>query len=159
MITRPDERSISAKLLHYRSIRTSCVSDRFLQNMLKKRLLIDTDLVKLVQYVLESLTCGGITHILNKYVSRIKNIIMLDKISPHILRHSKAIHLFPAGYSMIIIRDWLGHVSVTTTEIYARLDIDAKRKILEESFSMKDNEQEYPDWTENQTLMDFLKSL
>lgn len=84
---------------------------------------------------------------------------MLDKISPHILRHSKAIHLFPAGYSMIIIRDWLGHVSVTTTEIYARLDIDAKRKILEESFSMKDNEQEYPDWTENQTLMDFLKSL
>ena len=107
----------------------------------------------------ESLTRGGIAHILNKYVSRIKSTIMIDKISPHILRHSKAMHLLQAGYSMIIIRDWLGHVSVTKTEIYARLDIDAKRKILEEAFPIKDNEQEYPDWTENQTLMDFLKSL
>lgn len=107
----------------------------------------------------DPLTRGGITYILKKYTSRIKGIMMPEKISPHILRHSKAMHLLQAGYSMIVIRDWLGHVSVKTTEIYARLDIDAKRKILEEAFPIKDSVQEYPDWTENQTLMDFLKNL
>jgi site-specific recombinase XerD len=107
----------------------------------------------------EPLTRGGITHILKKYTSRVKDINMPEKISPHILRHSKAMHLLQAGYNMIIIRDWLGHVSIKTTEIYARLDIDAKRKILEEAFPIKDDALEYPDWTENQTLMDFLKNL
>lgn len=83
---------------------------------------------------------------------------MPKNISPHILRHSKAMHLLQAGYNMIIIRDWLGHVSVKTTEIYARLDVNAKRLILEEAFPMKDKT-EYPDWTEDKNLMDFLKSL
>jgi len=107
----------------------------------------------------EPLTRGGITYILKKYTSRVKDINMPEKISPHILRHSKAMHLLQAGYNMIIIRDWLGHVSIKTTEIYARLDIDAKRKILEGAFPIKDDALEYPDWTENQTLMDFLKNL
>lgn len=106
----------------------------------------------------EPLTRGGITYILKKYTSRIKDVTMPKNISPHILRHSKAMHLLQAGYNMIIIRDWLGHVSVKTTEIYAHLDINAKRLILEKAFPMKDKT-EYPDWTKNKNLMEFLKNL
>lgn len=106
----------------------------------------------------ESLSRGGITHILKKYTARIRDMAMPMAISPHILRHSKAMHLLQAGYNMIVIRDWLGHVSVKTTEIYARLDVNAKRSILEEAFPVKDKIA-YPDWTKDKNLMDFLKSL
>lgn len=83
---------------------------------------------------------------------------MPASISPHILRHSKAMHLLQAGYNMIVIRDWLGHVSVKTTEIYARLDVNAKRAILEKAFPIKEKI-EYPDWSKDKNLMDFLKNL
>lgn len=106
----------------------------------------------------EALSRSGITHILKKYTSRIKDMPMPASISPHILRHSKAMHLLQAGYNMIVIRDWLGHVSVKTTEIYARLDVNAKRAILEKAFPIKEKI-EYPDWSKDKNLMDFLKNL
>ena len=106
----------------------------------------------------EALSRSGITHILKKYTSRITDMPMPASISPHILRHSKAMHLLQAGYNMIVIRDWLGHVSVKTTEIYARLDVNAKRAILEKAFPIKEKI-EYPDWSKDKNLMDFLKNL
>ncbi len=106
----------------------------------------------------EALSRSGITYILKKYTSRIKDMPMPASISPHILRHSKAMHLLQAGYNMIVIRDWLGHVSVKTTETYARLDVNAKRAILEKAFPIKEKI-EYPDWSKDKNLMDFLKNL
>lgn len=78
-----------------------------------------------------ALTRGGITHILQKYAMRIKD--MPKKITPHILRHSKAVHLLQAGISIIIIRDILGHVSVQTTEIYAKVEMETKHNVLEKA--------------------------
>ncbi|GAA6252774.1 hypothetical protein F050043D4_38090 [Bacteroides thetaiotaomicron] len=62
---------------------------------------------------------------------RIKD--MPKKITPHILRHSKAVHLLQAGISIIIIRDILGHVSVQTTEIYAKVEMETKHNVLEKA--------------------------
>ena len=42
-------------------------------------------------------------------------------------------HLLEAGVNLIYIRDFLGHVSVTTTEVYAKTNPELKRKFLEES--------------------------
>ena len=42
------------------------------------------------------------------------------KVTPHILRHSKAMHLLETNVNLIYIRDFLGHASVTTTERYAK---------------------------------------
>ena len=45
---------------------------------------------------------------------------------PPTLRHSKAMHLYEAGVPLPYIRDILGHVDLSTTEIYARASTDAK---------------------------------
>ena len=42
-------------------------------------------------------------------------------------------HLLEAGVNLIYIRDFLGHSSVTTTEVYAKTNPELKRKFLEES--------------------------
>jgi site-specific recombinase XerD len=56
---------------------------------------------------------------------------MRDKrISPHVLRHTTAVHLLRAGVDINTIRAWLGHVSLDTTHIYAEVDLEMKAKAL-----------------------------
>lgn len=54
-------------------------------------------------------------------------------IHPHVLRHSKTMHLLESGVNLIYIRDFLGHSSVMTTEIYAKSNPEIKRKFLEKA--------------------------
>ena len=71
----------------------------------------------------EKLTRAGINYIVKKYAEKAintNNTFIPDDISCHSLRHSKAMHLLQAGVNLVYIRDILGHVSVQTTEIYAR---------------------------------------
>ena len=44
-------------------------------------------------------------------------------------------HLLHAGVNLVYIRDILGHADLKTTEIYARIDGEMKRKALEEAFA------------------------
>lgn len=83
------------------------------------------------------LSNAGITFILMRYVKN-AHIVNPDlvpaRISPHCLRHSKAMHLLQAGVNLVYIRDILGHVSIQTTEIYARADSKQKREALEAAY-------------------------
>jgi integrase/recombinase XerD len=82
------------------------------------------------------LTRAGVNYVLNKYIEiarKQKPKFFQKTVSPHCLRHSKAMHLLEAGVNLIYIRDFLGHASVTTTEIYAKTNPELKRKFLEES--------------------------
>jgi len=54
-----------------------------------------------------------------------------EKISPHVLRHSKAMHLLENGVNLIYIRDILGHASIVTTEVYAKANPEMKRQAVE----------------------------
>ncbi len=108
----------------------------------------------------EKLTRAGITHILLKYSdkARQKNHKLIpDKMSCHVIRHSKAMHLLQAGVNLIYIRDILGHVSVETTEIYARADSKQKREAIEKAYSDVVNIEE-PVWQDNKSLLSWLKS-
>ena len=105
-----------------------------------------------------ALTRGGITHILQKYMVALKDRNLPNKLTPHVLRHSKAIHLLKAGVNIVYIRDILGHVSIKTTEMYAKVDIETKRKVLESVYSNITPE-ELPDWNKDKNLLEFLERL
>lgn len=49
-------------------------------------------------------------------------------------RHTKAMHLLQSGVNLIYIRDFLGHVDIRTTEIYAKYDTETKRKAIENAY-------------------------
>lgn len=107
----------------------------------------------------EKLTRAGINYILDKYATsaRAENpIIVPDNISCHSLRHSKAMHLLQAGVNLVYIRDILGHVSVITTEIYARADSKQKRDALEKAY-VEVNPNEEPMWLKDENLITWLK--
>lgn len=54
-------------------------------------------------------------------------------ISPHVFRHTKAMHLVQANVNTVYIKDYLGHADISTTEIYARADNEAKHAALEKA--------------------------
>ena len=74
------------------------------------------------------------------------------------LRHSKAMHLLQAGVNLIYIRDFLGHVDLKTTEIYARADTEMKRKAIENVYpDLVDST--LPDWSKDQALLSWLSEI
>lgn len=111
----------------------------------------------------EKLTNAGVTYILNMYASNarlLKPELIADKISPHTLRHSKAMHLLQAGVNLVYIRDILGHVSIQTTEIYARADSKQKREALETAYvSVIPNLSIEGSWEKDSQLKTWLKNL
>jgi integrase/recombinase XerD len=76
---------------------------------------------------------SGLRYALAKHVqsAAISRTGIPSKVGPHTLRHSKAMHMLQAGVPLVIIRDILGHVDVETTEVYARADLEMKRRALE----------------------------
>ena len=57
-------------------------------------------------------------------------LIGVKRVSPHSLRHTTATHLLRAGVDINTVRAWLGHVSLDTTNIYAKIDLEMKAKAL-----------------------------
>jgi site-specific recombinase XerD len=81
---------------------------------------------------------AGIAYVLKKHVSA-ANLLFPEIVprtaTPHELRHSRSMHLLENGVNLIYIRDLLGHVSVTTTERYAKANTEMKRKAIEQANS------------------------
>lgn len=109
----------------------------------------------------DKLTRMAITSIIKKHAgtARKKNpAVIPPKISPHSLRHSKAMMLQQSGVNLVCIRDFLGHQSVTSTEIYARIDNKQKREAIEKT-SLSPELKEIPAWQKNKGLLNWLESL
>jgi integrase/recombinase XerD len=83
-------------------------------------------------------------------------------ISPHVLRHTTAVHLLEAGVEVNVIRTWLGHVSLDTTNRYAEINMRAKEKALELCEPPLPSSGEYPRkpvWRDDETLLKWLEEL
>ena len=85
------------------------------------------------------------------------------RISPHIFRHTVAVHLLEAGVEANVIRGWLGHVSLETTNRYAEINIRMKQAALQACQPPPSVSSEgclrKPVWREEPELMKWLKSL
>jgi integrase/recombinase XerD len=107
------------------------------------------------------LSRAGVAHILSKYVKSLSiegSSHVPGSVSPHCLRHTKAIHLLRSGVPLIYIRDILGHVSVTTTEIYTRVDVEEKHKALEKAYEVP-SQDVIPNWEKDRGLISWLTKL
>jgi len=80
------------------------------------------------------------------------------RISPHTFRHSTAVSLVAAGVDVTVIRSWLGHASLDTTNRYARADLETKRKALEK-VEGRAKLGKPPRWKRDAELMAWLDSL
>ena len=105
------------------------------------------------------LSRGGIAWILRKYQAQAADPGLANaRLSPHILRHSRAMHLYDSGVPLPYIRDILGHADLSTTEIYARASTEAKRKALEAVYADIVTA-DLAEWNQDPELLNWLASL
>ncbi|MCP4981674.1 MAG: tyrosine-type recombinase/integrase, partial [Gammaproteobacteria bacterium] len=106
------------------------------------------------------LTRWGVQYILKKHVDAVRRVHpgFTQPVTPHSFRHTKGMHLLQSGVSMDIIRDFLGHVDISTTQIYARANLEMKRKALD-GVSATSPVQPIPSWKEDHSLLEWLHSL
>ena len=84
------------------------------------------------------------------------------KISPHVWRHTTAVHLLEAGVELNVIRGWLGHVSVETTNRYAEINMRMKEAALARCDPPSSVSTGFPKkgaWRNEPALLEWLKSL
>jgi len=77
------------------------------------------------------------------------------RMHAHLFRHTRAMHLYQAGIPLSYIKDFLGHVSVNTTDIYASTDTSMMKAALEK-IAKKEGEQiskEVPVWQDNEEMI------
>lgn len=133
----------------------------FLKAEKNKRVFYNIDDPIFLNRSYNKLTRQGIGYIVKKYASQARKLnskLIPLKVHPHIFRHSRAMTLLQAGVELIYIRDFLGHYSVMTTEIYARVNNEATRKALLK-VSPSENSFKIPIWEQDKGLLQFLKNI
>jgi site-specific recombinase XerD len=79
-------------------------------------------------------------------------------VTPHSFRHATAVHLVAAGVDITVIRSWLGHVSLDTTNHYAQANLETKRKALER-VEAPSRGSKPPRWRRDTSVLAWLDSL
>ncbi len=107
------------------------------------------------------LGASGIRFKLAKYVaeaSRTVPSLASKHVTPHSFRHATAVHLVAAGVDITVIRSWLGHVSLDTTNHYAQANLETKRKALE-GLASPSGAPKRPSWKADESVLAWLDTL
>lgn len=107
------------------------------------------------------LTASGFRFRLRKYVklASLKVPSLSQKrVTPHLFRHTTAVHLVAAGVDVTVIRSWLGHASLETTSHYAQANLETKREALEKA-DPRLRPGKPPRWKRDADLIAWLDSL
>lgn len=99
----------------------------------------------------------GITFIAD-VIKKYDTVIKDKHITPHVFRHTRAVHLLDHGVNMMYIKELLGHESVSTTQIYATVIEKTKFKAIENATPQYRNEN-LKDWNDNVDLLTQLLNL
>ena len=84
------------------------------------------------------------------------------RVSPHVFRHSTAVHLLESGVEVNVIRAWLGHVSLETTNRYAEITLRMKAEALQACDVSTETAaacRGKPIWRDDPSLLQWLQSL
>ena len=119
-------------------------------NMLKKYIdhrKISNDAVRHVfsSQTHEKMTVSCIEEIYSKYIDKAKmsnSDKFRDNYTPHSMRHTTATHMIEAGVPLIVVKNFLGHVSLQTTQIYTEITqdtMDRQLKSWNDKWFLKDN--------------------
>jgi site-specific recombinase XerD len=109
----------------------------------------------------QPLGAAGVRFKLKQYVqgaARHVPSLATKRVTPHTWRHSVGVQLLAAGVDVTVIRNWLGHTRLDTTNHYARANLETKRRALEQvDPSTKPGRP--PRWRRNPELLTWLDSL
>ncbi len=106
----------------------------------------------------QRITRFGIYAMVSRYARQsMPGVSSAKRVSPHVIRHTTAVHLLRAGVDINTIRAWLGHVSLDTTNVYAEVDVEMKAKALS-ACEIPDSRVTRP-WSRSPGLLSFLKEL
>lgn len=74
-----------------------------------------------------------------KYGSMAKSVCpeFPEHIHPHMMRHTRAMHLYQSGMPMVLLSQYLGHAQVETTMIYAHADTEMKRAAIQKADAVR----------------------
>ena len=109
----------------------------------------------------EPLGASGVRFKLAAYVEKASKTVPTLRskhVTPHSFRHATAVHLVAAGVDITVIRSWLGHVSLDTTNHYAQANLETKRKALEQVGAPAASNVP-PSWKRDASLMEWLDTL
>jgi site-specific recombinase XerD len=111
----------------------------------------------------ERLTRFGVSYILTHRVAEAANAcpsLLTRKVTPHTIRHTTAMHLLQSNVDLNMIRSWLGHASIETTNGYVEIDLEMKRKTLRAAEKLIPNKGKHGgSWRGNDPLLSWLKAL
>lgn len=81
----------------------------------------------------QSLSRDGVEYLVAKHATAARRqcpSMRFKRVSPHVLRHSTAMHLLQHGVDRSVIALWLGHESMDTTQMYLQADLEMKEQAL-----------------------------
>ena len=113
----------------------------------------------------QALTRFGIYKIVRRHAQGVagrRPAAQRPSISPHLVRHTTAVHLLESGVEPNVIRHWLGHVSLETTNRYAEITLAMKEKALEACLPPTQCDGAFPKravWRDDASLLNWLRSL
>lgn len=109
----------------------------------------------------DALTRFGIYKIVRRHAGHLDDDRLQRRVSPHLFRHTAAVHLLEAGVEVNVIRGWLGHADLTTTNRYAEINTKAKIEALRntEPPGSSEGTRSRPVWRSDVALLDWLSSL
>jgi len=109
----------------------------------------------------QPLTRHGIYKIARRHAARFDDPRTGRKVSPHTFRHTAAVHLLESGVEVNVIRGWLGHADLSTTNRYAEINTKAKLEALRslEPPGTSAGSRIKPIWQSDESLLSWLASL
>jgi len=109
------------------------------------------------------LTRYGVRYIVSHRIAQAARrcpTLLTRRVTPHTWRHTTAMHLLQSNVDLAMIRSWLGHASIETTNTYVEIDLEMKRRTLAAAEKILPKPKSPgPSWRANKDVLAWLSSL